>query len=40
MNSDFKLEEMYRAIKATKEKSAPGRDNIDYKIIKELTECM
>lgn len=38
MNLDFKLEEMYRAIKATKEKSSPGRDNINCKMIKELTE--
>lgn len=38
MNSDFSKKELDRAIKSTNEKSAPGRDNIEYKIIKDLTD--
>lgn len=38
MNKEFQIEEIYRAIQSTKEKSAPGRDNIEYRMIKELTE--
>lgn len=38
MNTDFNMEELYRAIKAIKENSAPERDNIEYKMIKELTD--
>lgn len=38
MNSDFSKKELDRAIKSTKEKLAPGRDNIEYKIIKDFTD--
>lgn len=39
LNDNITEEEYDRAIKEIKEKSAPRKDNIDYKMIKELLNC-
>ncbi|XP_020297805.1 golgin subfamily A member 6-like protein 22 [Pseudomyrmex gracilis] len=36
MNKEFQWIEMERVLRRTKSKSAPGRDNIEYKMIKEM----
>lgn len=36
MNRPFIKEELDRALRNVKEKSAPGRDNIEYKMLKKL----
>lgn len=39
IDDDITEEEYDRAIKEIKEKSAPRKDNIDYKMIKEPLNC-
>lgn len=40
MEKDFNIEELTRAIDMIRRNSAPGRDGIEYRMIKELSEIM
>lgn len=40
MEKDFNIEELIRAIDMIRRNSAPERDGIKYRIIKELSEIM
>lgn len=40
MNSKFSMEELNRAIMSYKDKSSPGMDGIEYKMIKGLCQGM
>lgn len=38
MEADFSMEEMYRALSVIRKDSLPGRDSIDYRMLKVLPE--
>lgn len=40
MEKDFNIEELTRAIDMIRRNSAPGRDGIEYRMIKKLSEIM